>query len=178
MTKVLVVSDSSSLIIAAKAELLDCLCDEFIVEIPKKVFEETVTAGRKLQKLDALKIEKLIVEKKIAVKKVKPVKNKKISGLLGQFNLDEGEKEAIELYIQTKAELLLVDDKHAINAAKLLGINWSGIPAIIVVFAENGIIEKTRALESLRIAQEEGRYKLDFILDAFNKIQQLKGGKL
>lgn len=39
-------------------------------------------------------------------------------------------------------------------------------------------LKKSKALESLRIAQEEGRYKLDFILDAFNRIQQLKGGKL
>jgi len=69
MTKLLVVSDSSSLIIGTKAGLLNALCKEFQVEIPEKVFEETVPAGKKLQKIDALRIEEAIEENRIVVKK-------------------------------------------------------------------------------------------------------------
>ncbi|MEW6295354.1 MAG: hypothetical protein AB1467_03615 [Candidatus Diapherotrites archaeon] len=177
MTKLLVISDSSSLIIGTKAGLLTALCEEFEVEIPEKVFEETVAAGKELQKIDALKIEEAIEENKIMVKKATPIKDSKVMKWFKELNLDEGESQAIHLYIQTNAKLLLVDDKQAINAAKLLEINWATIPDIIVGFAERAKIPKENALEALKIAQQEGRYKIDFILKAFNKIEKIKGGK-
>ncbi len=177
MTKLLVISDSSSLIIGTKAGLLDAMCEEFRVEIPEKVFEETVVAGKELQKIDALKIEEAIEENKVVVKKTKPLKEGKVAKQLSQLNLDEGEMDAIKLYIQANAKLLLADDRQAINAAKLLEINWATIPDIIVGFAERKKISKEEALEALKIAQREGRYKLDFVIKAFNKIEKLKGGK-
>jgi len=177
MTKLLVVSDSSSLIIGTKAGLLDVLCKEFSVEIPEKVFEETVVAGKELQKVDALRIEEAVESKKILVKKIKPLKDNKAEKWFRELNLDEGEKQAIELYMQINAELLLADDKQAINAAKLLKINWATVPDIIVGFAERKKITNKTALEALRTVQEEGRYKLDFILEAVNKLNELKGGK-
>lgn len=177
MTKLLVISDSSSLIIGTKAGLLDLLCEEFQVEIPETVFEETVVAGKELQKSDALKIEEAIEENKITVKKTKPLKESKASKWLNRLNLDKGEMEAIKLYIQTNAKLLLVDDRQAINAAKLLEINWVTIPDIIVGFVERKKISREKALEALKIAQREGRYKIDFILKAFTKIEKIKGGK-
>jgi len=177
MTKLLVISDSSSLIIGTKAGLLAALCAEFRVEIPEKVFEETVVAGKELQKIDALKIEEAIEKNGIFVKKTKPLKEGKTAEWLSRLNLDEGETEAIKLYIQTNAKLLLADDKQAINAAKLLEINWATIPDIIVEFAERKKISREKALEALKTAQTEGRYKIEFILKAFNKIEKIKGGK-
>lgn len=177
MTKLLVVSDSSSLIIGTKAGLLDMLCNEFSVEIPKRVFEETVVAGKVLQKIDALKIEEAVENRRIAVREIKPVKNKKMNRWFKELNLDEGEMQAIQLYVQIKAKLLLADDRQAINAAKLLEINWVTIPDLIVGFAERKKLSANKALEALKIAQEEGRYKLDFILEAFNRIEKLKGGE-
>jgi len=177
MTRVLVISDSSSLIIGTKAGLLDAMCDEFLVEIPEKVFEETVIAGKELQKIDALKIEEAIEENKIVIKKAEPLKESKAAKWLSQLNLDKGEMEAIKLYIQTNAKLLLVDGRQAINAAKLLEINWATIPDIIVEFAVRKKIPRETALEALKIAQREGRYKIDFILKAFTKIEKIKGGK-
>ncbi len=177
MTRLLVISDSSSLIIGTKAGLLDVICEEFEVEIPEKVFEETVVAGKELQKIDALRIEEAIEENKIVIRKTEPLKKSKASKWLSQLNLDKGETEAIKLYLQTNAKLLLVDDRQAINAAKLLEINWATIPDIIVGFAERKKISREKALEALKIAQREGRYKIGFILKAFTKIEELKGGK-
>ncbi|MFH1751439.1 MAG: hypothetical protein ABH821_00660 [archaeon] len=175
MTNLLVVSDSSSLILATKAGLLEVVCKEFTVEIPETVFEETVIAGKKLQKTDAFKIEEAIQENKILVKKVKPRKEKKEEQWFKEFNIDKGEEEAIKLYIQTKADLLLVDDKQAINTARLLEINWVTVPTLIVEFTKKQKITKKQALESLRTVQEEGRYKLDFILEAMNEIEKING---
>ena len=98
MTRLLVISDSSSLIIV--------ICEEFQVEIPEKVFEETVVVGKALQKIDALKIEKAIEENKIVIKKTKSLKEGKVAKWLSQLNLDDGEMEAIKLYLQTNAKLL------------------------------------------------------------------------
>lgn len=172
MTKLLVVSDSSSLILVTKAGLLETLCSEFFVEIPGKVFQETVVVGKELQKIDAFEIEQVIENKKIKVKKIKAISDKKVIKLFTEFNLDLGEMEAIVLYLQTKANLLLVDDKQAINTAKLLEINWATIPGIIVDFYKRKKISKERALEALKTAQIEGRYKIDFILKAFNEIEK------
>jgi predicted nucleic acid-binding protein len=177
MTRLLVISDSSSLIIGTKAGLLEIICEEFRVEIPERVFEETVVAGKELQRVDALRIEAAVEESRILVKKTKPLKESRAAKWLGRLNLDEGETEAITLYLQTNANLLLADDKQAINAAKLLGINWATIPDLIVGFVERKKISTESALEALKTAQREGRYKMDFILKAFNKIEETKGGK-
>lgn len=178
MTRLLVVSDSSSLIIGTKAGMLGVMCAEFKVEIPEKVFEETVVAGKELQKIDALRIEEAVESGAIKVRKAEPSGDKKMGEFLGKFNLDEGERQAIQLYVRRNAQLLLADDRMAINAAKLLGINWATIPDIIVGFAEREKITRREALEALKTAQEEGRYKLDFILGALDKIEKIKGGKI
>ena len=76
MTKLLVIADSSSLILGTKAGLLNAICREFLVKIPEKVFEEAVTAGKNLQKIDAFKIEEEIRDKRIIVEKVKSLNAK------------------------------------------------------------------------------------------------------
>ncbi len=173
MTKYLVVSDSSSLIIAAKTGLLNALCSEFLVQIPEKVFDEAVTAGKLRQKIDALTIDEAIEEKKLVVIKTKPGKADKIHKMLEKLNMDEGEREALQLYFAQNADLLLVDDRQAINAAKLLGAKWATIPDIIVGFAQTGKITRKIAFESLKIAEREGRYKIEIMITAMEKIENI-----
>jgi len=173
MTKLLVVSDSCSLILATKANLLGVICEEFTIKIPKAVFEETITAGKKFQKADAYKIDEAIQKGQILVKQVQPLKQKGIKNLIKEFSLGDGEEEAIWLYLQTNANLLLVDDKQAINTAQILEINWATIPNIVVSFAKRKKITKNHALKALEILQEEGRYKLNIIFDSFKKIEEI-----
>ena len=172
MTKSLVVSDSSSLILVTKAGLLSILCKEFEVEIPERVFEETVTAGRQFQKVDSIKIDETIREKKIKVKKVNK-ENNVLAKQLAEFNLGEGEKEAILLYRQVNAKVLLIDDLQGIKMAKLINLNWTTVPKLVTGFVKGGKISKKQGLEALRVIQLAGRYRLDFILDAMNEIEKL-----
>ncbi len=165
MTKSLVVSDSSSLILITKAGLLSILCKEFEVEIPMKVFEETVIAGKDLQKPSAFQVEKAIHAKDIAVKKLSTIKESSVYPLSG------GEKEAVELYFQSEADLLLMDDWSGIRAAKTLNINWTTALGLLMEFVDRKKISRQDGIEALRILQNEGRYKLDFITEAFNEIQ-------
>ena len=177
MTNRLVVSDSSSLILATKAAVLQTLCMCFAVQIPEAAFEETVEAGKSAGQPDALRIEEAVETGRIKVAKVAALKDKKIEKWLKELCLGEGEEQALKLCLQVKANLFLVDDRQAINAAKLLEINWSTLPGLIVGLAEKNRLAPEKALDALRVLQEEGRYKLDFILDAFKKIEALKEAK-
>ena len=176
MTRLLVVSDSSSLILGVKAGLLDLICKEFIVEIPRKVFEESVVSGKASGKVDAFIIENAVEDGAIIVKDVRKSVGK-IGKWLKEFNLGSGEADSILLYIQSNAKLLLTDDKQAINAAKIVGVAWTTLPDLILEFASRKKIDCESALDALKIVQEEGRYKINFILEAFRKIEEMKGGK-
>ena len=175
MTRLLVVSDSSSLILAAKAGILGVLCGEFDVQIPRKVFEETVVAGKRLQKADAFRIEQAVEGKRISVKNMGLFPKGKKRDLVRALSLDAGEEEAIALCIQAGADLLLADDRQAINAAKVLEIMWVTVPGIIVEFSRRKKMSRKEALEALKIVQVEGRYRLDFMLNAFNEIEKTGG---
>ena len=171
MTKVLVVSDSSSLILMAKAELLKIACQQFIVEIPTEVYQEAVTAGKELNKADAFIIEQAIKKEKIIVKEVKEKKTGNDLILLG---LGKGEEAAIQLYLQEKAQLLLIDDLPGIQAAKMLEVAWVTAVSLTVKFVEKKKITREEGMDCLKILQKNGRYRLDFISEAANEIEKLK----
>lgn len=174
MTKSLVVSDSSSLILLTKAGLLSIVCKEFRVEIPEKVYTETVVIGKQLQKVDAFRIDEAIRNDSIKVKKIQFLKANKMAGKLDEFNLGDGERDAILLYQQENANVLLIDDQQEIGMAKLLNINWVTIPRLIAGLTKTGRIHKREGLEALRVVQLYGRYTLDFILDAVDEIEKTK----
>jgi predicted nucleic acid-binding protein len=172
MTRLLVVSDSCSLILLTKANLLEKIVGEFNIEIPQKVFDETITQGKLFGKLDAYKIEEFVLNKKIIVKKISSNISKEFEKICKEINLGDGEKEAILLYLQTKAKLLLVDDKQAITSAELLHINWTGVLGLISLLFNEKKLTRYEANEALRIFQNEGRYKLDLILEVFDLINR------
>ncbi len=176
MTRLRAVWDSSSLIIAAKSGLLEPVCGEFETVIPERVFEEVVVEGKRLQKMDALKVEKAIESGSLSVKQIVPERGKE-QKWLEKAGLGAGEKEAIVLYFQTRADLILLDDKRAIETAKLLKANWSTVPNVLVALVEGKKLSAERALEALKVVQKEGRYKPEFIFQAFEAIQKEKGGK-
>ena len=110
----MIVFNSSTLILLAKAELLDtflaALNDKVV--IPKQV--ETECCEEK-QSVDALLIRKVIQEKKIFVQ---PLKNKRLYGkILTDFPLGKGEAESLALAVSQKARLFATDDKRAIQAS-------------------------------------------------------------
>ena len=111
-----IVFDSSTLILLAKKELLDVFLNNFdgIVAIPKVVREESCNK----KTFDALLIEKRIEEEKIKVYEVE--KKDLVKKLIEDFNLEDGEAEAIILCIEKGSKILATDDKNAINACKVL----------------------------------------------------------
>ena len=92
----MIVFDSSTLILLAKKELLDMFLDNFdgIVAVPEAVREETCIK----ESFDALLIEKRVEDGKIKVYEVE--KKDLVKRLTEDFNLGDGEAEAIILCIE------------------------------------------------------------------------------
>jgi predicted nucleic acid-binding protein len=164
----MVVCDASTLILIAKAELLDPFLagSKLGVTIPGEVEKEC--CGSK-KTLDALMIQKAVDEARI---EVVAVKNRRlVAKLRADFSLGKGEAEAIALALDEKAQLLGIDDKNGINACKLLGIAFTTAVGILIRSREKGLLEGPDALAKLAILAKYGRYKNSIIEDARLKLE-------
>ena len=160
--------DASTLILIAKAELLEPFLAgiELEVAIPPQVEREC--CGIK-KTLDALLIQKALDDSRI---RVVAVKNRKlVARLQADFGLGRGEAEAIALAHLEEAQILGIDDKNGINACKLLGIGFTTALGILVRSHEKGLIEGSAASAKLAILARQGRYKGSIIEEARKKLE-------
>jgi len=144
-----VVSDSTPLIHLAKTGKLNIIRDLFgKVFIPKGVYDEVVTRGKALNISDSY-----IIEKQIGIwitrMAVTPEFDSRYSFLDSNTRLGSGEKEAIKLCEQLKAEYLIADDREARRVSKMLNVKPLGTCALIVQASRQGLIEKNEALQIL-----------------------------
>ena len=124
------ICDSSFLVLLSKLELLDLLIEVFEkIVIPESVFVESVDQGKESKKMDAFFIEKRIIDQKIIVEKIKELTEKE--NLMKNFNLHDGESEAIVLYSEKKADLLGTDDYKTLKVCKILNITYFTTPLFI-----------------------------------------------
>lgn len=160
-----IISDSSSLILLEKSELLGILADKTKIVIPERVYREVVEEGIKRSMVNAVNIDKLVKNKKIFVKKVKKTKEFSIS-------LGKGEKEALELYYQEKADKIIVDDKKALNLCKIFKIPYITVHVVLIDLLRKKLINKKEAIKSLEILDKEGRYSSGITLHYYEKIME------
>jgi len=164
----MIVFDASTLILIAKAELLDSFLTDSELEAAIPVEVEKECCGVK-KSLDALLIQKAVDERKL---KVIAVKNRKlVVKLQGDFGLGKGEAEAIVLALAEKAEILGIDDKNGINACKLLGIAFITAIGILVRSREKGLLTGGEARAKLTTLAKFGRYKESILEDARGKLE-------
>lgn len=166
----LVVKDSMVLIHLAKITLLETACAYFgKVEIPEKVYNETVVAGKEKGHEDAVLIESAIKTGAIGVKKVqKPGLVKKAN----DFNIYGGEAEALALYWQEKAGLLATDDDNVRAKKEALGLRLIGTPAIIMRLFNGKKIGPEKARQSVAKLRKIGWFSgevMDRILNGVEK---------
>ena len=116
----MIVSNSTVLIYLAKIGKLNLLKTLFKkILIPSEVFNEVVIRGKEQQHFDALIVEKAVEEGWIEVKDI--IANEELKG----FGIDPGEAQAISL-TQSLDVPVLLDQTHARNAAKALGLKPRG----------------------------------------------------
>src|SRR3989338_1566945 len=153
----IIVSDSSSLILLEKICLLKILTEtELNFIIPLEVKKESVDRGKEKNYADAFKLENKINK---GVINVKEVKNRSIvNKLMEDFNINKGESEAIALFLQKKSDLLATDDRLAINACNALGVPSSGTLAFVLKSFDKKLISKKEALNMIEKASKYGRY--------------------
>jgi uncharacterized protein len=165
---IMIVFDASTLILIAKAELLDLFLAgvNLAVAIPSEVEREC--CGSK-KGLDATIIEKALDESRI---KTFPVRNRRlVAKLQADFRLGKGEAEAIALALKENAQLLGIDDKNGINACKLLGVAFTTAVGILIRSWEKGLLEGPDAGAKLALLAKHGRYKNSIIEDAKLKLE-------
>jgi hypothetical protein len=166
----IVICDSSLLILISKLELLDLMLEAFgDVLIPQAVYIEAVEQGKKLKKIDSFLIEKNVNDGKISIEKVKNLNEKE--KLINNFNLHEGESEAIILYLEKKADLLGTDDYRTLKACKILKIKYFTTPLFISRCYSNKKLPKQIILLKLDKLLELGWYKEELIREFKNKIK-------
>lgn len=159
----MIVFDASTLILIAKAELLDLFLGhvDMPVAIPGEVQKECCGPRKTI---DALVIQKAVDEPAI---KVMAVKNRRlVARLQADFSLGRGEAEAIALALNEKARLLGIDDKNGINACKVLSIAFTTAAGILVRSLEKGLLGHGEALEKLELLAKHGRCKDSILEDA------------
>jgi predicted nucleic acid-binding protein len=167
----MVVLDASTLILIAKAELLEIFLANIGLEvaIPKEVEWECCAVKRSL---DALMIHKALDESRI---KVIVVRNRKlVAKLRSDFGLGRGEAEAIALAFAQEAAVLAIDDKNGINACKLLNIAFTTAVGILIRLREKGLLEHGEALAKLETLAKYGRYKTSIMEDARTQLEALR----
>ncbi len=165
----MIIFDASTLILLTKIDLLELFISDFQgrVVIPKKVGLEVCVEGREETPLT----DNLIKTGKIDVQTAKnPGQKRK---LIHDFNIDEGEAEALLLAIQSGAKIIATDDRNAIRASKLLKIDFVTAIGFLIRAFEKKLIDRDEALSKLHKLQLIARYSNAILEDAKNKI---KGG--
>lgn len=150
----MIVIDSSSLILLAKVDILDITVKNVKQKliIPEQVYAEC-TAKKDL--FDAQLIEKRVREGLI-VKKA--ISNRNLCDkILKDFGLGKGEAEAITLCIEIKSGMI-TDDKKAINACRILKINFTTVPKLVVQFYNKNFVAEIEADLIIKKLQKFGRY--------------------
>jgi predicted nucleic acid-binding protein len=132
----LVISDSSPLIALAQCGRLDLLDMLFgRVRIPAKVFEETqVIADEVADIITTWSQGKIMTVNGNNLARAKALA------------LDPGETEALALYWDTNADLLLIDELDGRQAALSAGIKVTGTVGVLVTAKRKGLISAIRPL--------------------------------
>lgn len=164
----MIVLDSSTLILIAKIEVLNCFLESitFQVRIPTEVAKESCAVKKSL---DAQFIQKAIDEAKISVIAVKD--RKLLAKLRSDFGLGIGEAEAIVLALLERVALIGIDDKNGINSCELLGIPFTTAIGILIRMHEKKLLTKEKALARLTTLGEQGRYKQSILEHAKHSLE-------
>lgn len=145
--------DSSSLILMAKLGILDKIIKSLQkrLVVTNHIYDETA----KTETFDAKIINKRTEEKTIAKKGVRSIQL--FTKIKHDFNLGNGEAEAITFCMENKTGLI-TDDKKAMNACRLLRIKFITVLNLLLRLYKKNLITKIEANLYLKKLKIFGRY--------------------
>lgn len=147
-----IVIDACSIILLAKASVLEVCAGVHHFCVTKSVFDE-VLEGKKKFFADAFLLEKLVKEKKIFVEETD---TRVTAKLIQDFRFGEGEASTVAFGIGKKEMLIATDNKQGRKAAQIYGLSLVGSIEIIVSLYIKKKINKIKAKEAIKKLQEEG----------------------
>ena len=163
--------DSSSLILLAKASVLESLTALNDIIIGRGVYDESAVRGRDKGMPDSLLIERLVREKKIVVLEA-PLKEMNL--LREAYGIGGGENETVALSLSTGSRKVITDDRKNITVCKTLKIPFMiSLDAIIELYA-NERIPFSKAKEAFDSVAETGWLRDDIIKERWEKIIRRK----
>lgn len=153
--------DSCSVILLAKATVLEVLANNYELFITEKVYKE-VLEGKDKKFIDALLTEKLVKEKSLKIKKVK--NNKLTKKVMEDFNIGIGEAETLALVMEKQCEAIITDNKQGRKSAVIYGLNLAGSIDVIIALYTLNLIDKDKAKIGLKKLREFGWFH-DYLID-------------
>ncbi|MDN3515887.1 MAG: hypothetical protein NG747_16040 [Candidatus Brocadia sp.] len=161
-----IVSDSSTLILLAKTEVLRVVSGDIQIIIPKRVLTECARKDTFDAKLISTLIDNCNIEVVTANKEA-------VAALCRDFRIHIGETESLSVALKRKLPLA-VDDLPTIKACKILNIQYTTAIHLLINITEKGKIDRETAIVKLEKLSLYGRYNKR-IID--NAAKRLKGGK-
>ena len=163
-----IVTDSSTLILLTKCDLIKIFCECYDVIAPQSVISEV--ASREIIRLypDAKKIADLVAAGKIKIQN--PAK----SEFQLPLSLHTGEKDALLLATGKNVALFATDDGKAIKSAKCLDIPFIITPKIVLELFRLRKIAFGTARKSIEKLSIIGRYSPDIVANAFMALMEAR----
>ncbi|MDO8625767.1 MAG: hypothetical protein Q7R47_06805 [Candidatus Diapherotrites archaeon] len=159
--------DASTLILAAKTELLDLMIGQgqhalvIAVEVAKEATQK--------KSFDALLIQQRIEGGKITVKEVKD--KAMVKKIETDFNIHKGEAETIVLCMENTGHAIATDDYSAMKACAVLRIEYVTILGILLRLYETKKIGREEAKLKLERLAQYGRYSRAIISDFAKRLE-------
>lgn len=139
------ISDSSSLILLAKVDLLGLLCKNARIFITQAISEEIIFNSK-----DSRLIQALISTRQIEVKRIKEIRF--------PISLGKGERTALKLFREMEADYLLIDDKKAAIYCKKNSLPYINALLIPHYLRECEAIDEQMMKKKIMFLNEIGRY--------------------
>jgi predicted nucleic acid-binding protein len=159
------VFNSSPIIFLTKFGIIEAALDLFErIDIPSLVYSEI----RQQQDASAEAVEDLISRKRVSVLKAE---NQRFVNALNR-RLGKGEAEAIALSIETRADLVILDDHAARAEAMRLGLAVKGTLGIIRRLIENGAFKSDLEELFIKLKGMGFRIKEELFWEIFSEIDQ------
>lgn len=158
---ILIVFDTSTLILLAKIDILQLVLNQYSGIIPEIVKGEVIYKNE----MDTELIIQQIKDGNLAVEK-NPSKDK-MKHILKDFPLGRGEVAAL-IIAKEKDIVLATDDGLAIKVCKIFGVKFA--TAIHFLIGEG--LDKSLTMAKLKLLKKYGRYSADIIKDAEERIRK------
>lgn len=159
------VSDSSTLILLARVELLRVVTERHRILVPEEVFAECTVK----ETLDSQLIRALAEEGMITTETLTKQDQSLTKKLRTDFKLGKGEASALAL-AHRQGLPLATDDGLAIKVAKLLNVKFVTAIHFLIEVYESTRIERKIALEKLEKLRLIGRYSERILTDAQRRL--------